>query len=207
MTTFPTIHVVDDDASMRTSLARLLGGAGHVVASYTSAEEFLEVAGPALTGCVLLDLRLPGASGLEIQRTLAERQCLAPVVFLTAHGEVAAGVRAMKHGAVDFLEKPVAPDVLLAAIDAALAGAVLARRQHEEVAALRSLVSRLTDRERDIWLRVARGQLNKQIAHDLAIVDRTVKLHRASAMTKLGAKSTADLARFAERLGLLSSSD
>ena len=204
MTTSPIVHVVDDDASMRTSLARLLGGAGHVVASYASAEELLEVAGPALTGCILLDLRLPGASGLELQRTLTERQCLAPVVFLTAHGEVAAGVRAMKHGAVDFLEKPVAPDVLLAAVDAALAAAVLTRRQHEDVAALRSLVSRLTDRERDIWLRVARGQLNKQIAHDLAIVDRTVKLHRASAMTKLGAKSTADLARIAERLGLLS---
>jgi FixJ family two-component response regulator len=207
MNAVPTVHVVDDDASMRTSLARLLGGAGHVVASYASAEEFLEVAGPSLTGCILLDLRLPGASGLELQRTLAERQCLAPIVFLTAHGEVAAGVRAMKHGAVDFLEKPVAPDVLLAAIDAAVAGAVQLRRQHEDEATLRSLVGRLSGRERDVWLRVARGQLNKQIAHDLAIVERTVKLHRASAMTKLGAKSTAELARIAERLGLLSGPD
>ena len=207
MTPTPTVHVVDDDASMRTSLARLLGDAGYGVASYATAEELLEIAGPSLTGCILLDLRLPGASGLELQEALAARQCLAPVVFLTAHGDVAASVRAMKGGATDFLQKPVVADDLFAAVAAALAKDSAARRQREELAELRERAERLTDREREVWLRVARGELNKQIAYDLGIVERTVKLHRASAMLKLRARSTADLVRIAERLGLATGSD
>jgi FixJ family two-component response regulator len=187
---------------MRTSLARLLSGAGYEVASYASAEEFLEVAGPALTGCILLDLRLPGISGLELQRELAARGCLASIVFLTAHGDVPTGVRAMKGGALDFLVKPVAADELFAAIAAAAGREADTRRQREEATGLRARVESLSGREREVWLRVARGDLNKQIAHDLGIGERTVKLHRARAMEKLGARSTADLVRIAERLGL-----
>ncbi len=203
----PTVHVVDDDASMRTSLARLLGVAGYAVSLYDTAESLLEVAGPTLTGCILLDLRLPGLDGLQVQEQLAGRGCLAPVVFLTAHGDVTASVRAMKRGAVDFLQKPVAADELFAAVSSALAREASARRQREELSALRALVSRLTERERDVWLRVVRGQLNKQIAFDLGIVERTVKLHRARAMEKLRARSTADLVRIAERLQVPDSAD
>jgi len=201
-TASPVIHVVDDDTSMRTSLARLLSGAGYAVALYATAEEFLQAAGPALTGCILLDLRLPGASGLDVQRRLAERGCPTPIVFLTAHGDLTTGIRAMKGGAADFLEKPAVADELFAAIATAVAREADTRRQREELAQLRARVESLSDREREVWLHVARGQLNKQIAYDLGIVERTVKLHRARAMEKLGAQSTADLVRIAERLGL-----
>lgn len=207
MTTPTTIHVVDDDASMRTSLARLIGGAGYAVALYATAEELLDAAGPELSGCILLDLRLPGASGLELQDLLAARGCLAPVVFLTAHGDVTAGVRAMKQGAIDFLQKPVVADELFAAVAEAVAREAAARQQRDELLDLRARTDTLTDRERDVWLRVVRGQLNKQIAYDLGIVERTVKLHRAGAMEKLRAQSTADLVRIAERLGLPCGSD
>jgi FixJ family two-component response regulator len=199
------VHVVDDDASMRTSLARLLSGAGYEVKLFATAEEFLAAAGPSTEGCILLDLRLPGASGLELQALLAARGCLAPVVFLTAHGDVAAGVRAMKHGALDFLQKPIAADELFAAVASALDRDATARRQRHELAELRALVDTLSDREREVWLRVVRGQLNKQIAYDLGIVERTVKLHRKAAMDKLRAQSVADLVRAAERLGLAGS--
>lgn len=207
MTAAALVHVVDDDASMRSSLARLLAGAGYGVALYAAAEDLLETAGPALTGCILLDLRLPGASGLELQDLLAARGCLAPVVFLTAHGDVTAGVRAMKQGAIDFLQKPVGAEELLAAVSSALARDAAGRRQREELAEARARVETLTGREREVWLRVVRGQLNKQIAYDLGIVERTVKLHRAAAMEKLRAQSTADLVRIAERLGLSSEHD
>ena len=202
MTAVPMVHVVDDDASMRTSLARLLRVAGHEVTVYGSAEELLAAAGPSWCGCLLLDLRLPGASGLELQERLAERGCVAPIVFLTGHGDVAAGVRAMKNGAVDFLQKPVAADELFAAVRAALEREAAARAGGEELAELRALAATLSERQRDVWLRVASGQLNKQIAHDLGLVERTVKLHRAKAMEKLRARSTADLVKIAERLGL-----
>jgi FixJ family two-component response regulator len=207
MTNRPTVHVVDNDASMRSSLMRLLSGSGHGVVCYASAEDLLQVAGPSLTGCILLDLRLPGASGLELQEALAARQCLAPIVFLTAHGDVAASVRAMKGGATDFLQKPVVADELFAAVAAALARDAAESQQRQGLADLRARVETLTEREREVWLRVVRGQLNKQIAYDLGIVERTVKLHRASAMEKLRAQSTADLVRIAERLGLPCGSD
>jgi FixJ family two-component response regulator len=187
---------------MRTSLARLLGGEGYEVALYASAEEFLAAAGPALTGCILLDLRLPGASGLELQERLAERGCATPVVFLTGHGDVPASVRAMKGGAVDFLQKPVAADELFTAVASALLREESARRQLGGIGDLQARAAMLSERQREVWLRVVRGELNKQIAYDLGIVERTVKLHRAKAMVKLHARSTADLVRIAERLGL-----
>jgi FixJ family two-component response regulator len=194
------VHVVDDDQSMRTSLSRLLTGAGYAVTLYATAEELLDVAGPDVTGCLLLDLRLPGLSGLELQRQLIERDCPTPVIFLTAHGDVTAGVRAMKHGAVDFLEKPVGADKLLSAIADAVATDEVSRRQRDELRALTALAAALSPREKEVWLRVVAGQLNKQIAFDLGIVERTVKLHRHAAMKKLRADSVADLVRIAERL-------
>jgi FixJ family two-component response regulator len=202
VTVLGIVHVVDDEASMRTSLARLLGGEGYEVALYASAEELLAAAGPALAGCVLLDLRLPGSSGLEVQEQLARKECAAPIVFLTGHGDVPASVRAMKAGAVDFLQKPVEAECLLAAVRAALQRDAARRREDEQLADLRSRAASLSDRQREVWIRVVRGELNKQIAHDLGIVERTVKLHRARVMAKLRAQSTAELARIAERLGL-----
>jgi FixJ family two-component response regulator len=203
----PTVHVVDDDRSTRRSLARLLGGAGHSVALYATAEELLAVAGPALSGCILLDLRLPGASGLEVQDLLAARGCTMPVVFLTGHGDVAASVRAMKRGAVDFLQKPVVADELFAAVAAALNRDAANRHSRTEIDELRARARTLSARQREVWLRVVRGDLNKQIAYDLGIVDRTVKLHRAKAMEKLRARSAADLVKIAGKLGLAPGSD
>jgi len=203
MTAPITVHIVEDDPSMRASLARLVGDGGYQLALFASAEDFLAVATPDLAGCVLLDLRLPGLSGLELQERLVERGCLLPVVFLTAHGDLPAGVRAMKQGAVDFLEKPVPADTLFAAIAAAVARDAVARRNREDAADLTARVASLSPREREVWLRVVRGQLNKQIAYDLGIVERTVKLHRAAAMTKLGAASLAEMVLVAERLGLI----
>lgn len=198
------VHIVDDEAPVRTALGRLLRGAGHEVAVYASAEEFLAVAGPALSGCIVLDLRLPGVSGLELQELLARRGCHAQIVFLTGHGDVAAGVRAMKKGAVDFLQKPVSDDELLSAVETALERDRSTRRQREELDELRARCATLTDREREVWLEVVRGRLNKQVAGDLGIVERTVKAHRARVMEKLRADSTAELVRIAERLGLIS---
>jgi FixJ family two-component response regulator len=207
MTPQPLVHVVDDDDSMRASLARLLGDAGYAVACYATSEEFLETAGPGTTGCLLLDLRLPGASGLMLQDVLVARQCTAPVIILTAHGDVPSSVRAMKHGACDFLQKPVMADTLFAAVESALAREAAAREERAELARLRGLAGTLSAREREVWLRVVRGQLNKQIAFDLGIVERTVKLHRAGAMQKLRAASTADLVGIAHRLGLAAGPD
>jgi FixJ family two-component response regulator len=202
VTAAPTVHVVEDDDSMQRSLARLLGGAGYHVARYSTAEEFLAAAATELHGCVLADLRLPGASGLELQDRLVRGGCHLPIVFLTAHGDVTAGVRAMKRGAVDFLQKPVAADELLAAVSAAVLRESTESAERAALDDLQARVSRLGRRQREVWLRVVAGQLNKQIAADLGIGERTVKLHRAKAMEKLGARSTADLTRIAARLGL-----
>jgi FixJ family two-component response regulator len=196
------VHVVDDDAPVRVALTRLLRSAGHEVATYESAEALLAAADRGLTGCVLLDLNLPGANGLQLQEQLASHGCHVHIVFLTGHGDVAAGVRAMKQGAVDFLEKPVDDDTLLAAVGAALERDSVARRERADLDELRARVERLTEREREVWLEVVRGRLNKQIAGDLGIVERTVKAHRAKVMEKLRADSAAELVRMASRLGL-----
>lgn len=196
------VHIVDDEAPVREALGRLLRSAGHSVALYGSADEILSAAGPALAGCVLLDLSLPGTTGLQVQQQLAERACHVPVVFLTGHGDVAASVRAMKQGALDFLEKPVDGDALLAAVASALERDARARRSQTDLDGLRARVATLTPREHEVWLEVVKGRLNKQIAFDLGIVERTVKAHRAKVMEKLGAGSTADLVRMADRMSL-----
>jgi FixJ family two-component response regulator len=195
---------VDDEPSVRSALGRLLRSAGHDVALYGSAEEFLAAARVGLSGCVLLDLRLPGTSGLQVQQALADLGCRAQIIFLTGHGDVTTGVRAMKQGAVDFLEKPVDDEALLAAVATALARDAESRRKHDELEELRARVDTLTEREREVWLEVVRGRLNKQIAGDLGIVERTVKAHRARVMEKMRVGSAAELVVIAERLGLVS---
>lgn len=198
--TRPVVHVVEDDASLRPALAGLLEAAGYEARAYGSAGEFLLNGIDGLTGCILLDLRLEGPSGLDLQAALARRGCRLPVVFMSAHGDVAASVRAMKGGAVDFLIKPVDRGTLLAAIRSALAREAARSATAERLADLRKRHASLSPRERDVLDGVVAGKLNKQIAHDLGVAERTVKTHRAHVMAKLGADSPAMLGRIVEQL-------
>jgi FixJ family two-component response regulator len=199
----PVIHIVDDDESLRTALQRLLAAAGYRVRTYASAGEFLLDPPTGEPSCLLLDLRMPGPSGLDLQEALQRHGIGLPVIFLSGHGDLATGVRAMKAGAVDFLTKPVEREPLLAAVARALeVGA--ARRAAEAVdAGLRTRWARLTERERQVFERVVAGRLNKQIADELGVAERTVKAQRAQVMDKLGAGNAAELGRIAEQLRAL----
>jgi FixJ family two-component response regulator len=198
----PVVHLVDDDASLRAALAGLLRAAGYDVRAYASAGEFLLDDPAGATGCLLLDLKLSGPSGFDLQDALARRGSRIPIVFMSAHGDIPASVRAIKAGALDFLTKPIERGPLLAAIRAALARDAAQGATAGRVAELRERYSRLTDRERAVLEGVVAGKLNKQIAADLGVAERTVKTHRASVMTKLGADSPAVLGRIVEQLGL-----
>jgi FixJ family two-component response regulator len=196
------VHVVDDDVSVRTSLCRLLQAAGYTPRPYPSAGAFLLAApdpdpGPS---CVLLDLKMPGPSGLDLQQGLARRGDPLPVVFLTGHADIPSTVRALRAGASDFLEKPVKREALLAAIEAALAQDAERCAQREELRALHARYESLTAREREVFELVVAGKLNKQIAGDIGAAERTVKAHRAQVMEKMQVGSLADLVRVAERL-------
>jgi FixJ family two-component response regulator len=196
-----TVHVVDDDAGMRKALCRILEAAGYAVSTYASAGDFLladVVDGPA---CLVLDVRMPGPSGLELQQALAKRTDLLPVVFLSGHGDIPMTVRALKAGAVDFLTKPVEGKALLAAVEAALAQDAARRAERDGQRALRDRYESLSAREREVFAEVVSGKLNKQIAGDIGAAERTVKAHRARVMEKMQAGSVADLVRMAERLG------
>jgi len=199
----PLIHVVDDDDSMRIALLRLLDAAGYEAVGYASTGAFLLGPSCSRPGCLLLDLQLPGPSGLELQEALHRVGSALPVVFLTGHGDVHTSVRAMKAGAVDFLTKPVERRTLLEAIERALARGALQRAARGESERLQALFAGLTPREREVFDLVVAGKLNKQIADELGIAERTVKLQRAHLMAKLGAESAAELGRLAERLKLL----
>ncbi|MBT8442157.1 MAG: response regulator [Gammaproteobacteria bacterium] len=187
------VCVVDDDASVRKALRRLLTGAGYTVETYASAAEFLASEPSAGPSCAVLDLAMPGMDGLELQERLAERDLLLGIVFLTGHGDIPASVRAMKHGAVDFLTKPVDEDDLLGAIDAALVDQHILAESRDANARVRDRFVDLTARERDVMERVVTGLLNKQIAGALGISEKTVKAHRARVMQKTGARSLAEL--------------
>jgi len=199
------VHVVDDDASFRNSVGRLLRACGYDVAVYESAEELLqqlpEAAGPS---CILLDVRIPGVSGPELQDRLARQGSTLPIVFLTGHGDIETSVQAIKAGAEDFLTKPVAKDKLLDAIERAIARHQAAREQHDRLNTLRAKVARLTPRERQVFDLVVRGRMNKQIAHELGTTERTVKAHRQRVMEKLQVESLAQLVSMAEHLDALS---
>ena len=196
------VYLVDDDDALRRATSRLLQSSGLEVRAFPSAEEFLAHYDAAVPGCLLLDLRMPGQSGLELQRTLLDRGVGVPIVFLTGHADVPASVHAMKGGAIDFLEKPVDEDRLLAALEQALEADLAARRQRGDLTQIQGRLASLTPRERDVLALVVAGKLNKQIASSLGIAERTVKLHRARVLEKMGAASLADLVRIAERLGL-----
>jgi FixJ family two-component response regulator len=204
MSETPLVHVVDDDQSLRTSLLRLLREAGFEACGYGSTGEFLLHPLPDRPGCVLLDLRMPGPSGLELQAALHRQGVPLPVIFLTGHGDVASSVRAMQAGAVDFLTKPVGRDTLFGALQRALARDARERAARAEADELRRRFASLTPREREVFDAVASGKLNKQVADDLGMAERTVKLHRARVMEKLAVGSPAELGRLAERLRLLS---
>jgi RNA polymerase sigma factor (sigma-70 family) len=197
----PIVHVVDDDESLRNALLRLLRGRGLEATGYGSTGDFLLHHPPDRHGCVLLDIYLPGGpSGLELNSVLKDQGIHLPVVFMTGHADVPSSVAAMKGGAIDYLEKPITPEALLDAIDRALARDAAARAERRERAELWAAFSALSDRERQVFDLIVRGKLNKQIAIEFGVTERTVKAQRASIMAKLGVNSVAELGRLAERL-------
>jgi FixJ family two-component response regulator len=200
-----TVFVVDDDPSLRRSTERLLRSLGFGVRTFATGQEFLDfIAAARVEGaaCVVLDVQLPGPSGLDLQRDLAGMGVRIPIIFVTGRGTIPMSVRAMKEGAVEFLTKPVRSRDLLEAIRAAIAADRALQEERREVAALRERYARLTAREREVMAHVVAGLLNKQIAGELAASERTVKFHRAHVMKKMQAESLPDLVRMAARLGL-----
>jgi len=194
-----TVFVVDDDASVRKALARLLASAGYVVETFASAREFLDRGHfQDTSGCVVLDIRMPGLSGLDLQRELKAFTPPIPIIFITGHGDVPTSVRAMKDGAVDFLTKPIDDKDLLSVVRQAIARNGEARKHHAELRELQRRASTLTPREREVMELVVRGRLNKQTAAELGTVEKTIKVHRARVIEKMGVESLAELVRMAE---------
>ena len=198
------VHVVDDDASFRTAVERRLKLAGYDVATYSSAQDLLDhLPGEERPGCILLDVRIPGLSGPELQSHLIELGSTMPIVFLTGHADTATTVRAIKAGAEDFLTKPVSSEQLIEALDRALARQEAARSQRSRLNSLRTLVASLTPRERQVFDLIVRGRINRQIACEFGKTERTVKAHRQQVMEKMQVHSLAELVSIAERLGML----
>lgn len=198
----PVVYLVDDDPSLLRAVSRLLRAAGFDVEVFGSAEEFISHYRncPNTPGCVVVDLEMPGLSGLELQEFLKQQKEPLPVIFLTGHGDVFSSVRAMKRDAVDFLTKPVSVEDLVAAVKSALASDAEAREARRQERELVVRYEGLTHREREVLALVVRGLLNKQIAFELGTVERTIKAHRAQVMAKMQVQSLADLVRVAERL-------
>ncbi len=198
------VAVVDDDPSAREGLSSLLRSAGLRVETFASGQQFLSRGGADAPSCLVLDLQLPGLSGLELQKHMAEAGQEIPIVFLTGHGNIPASVQAMKAGAVEFLTKPVDDRELLQAIQEAVERDRRNREQHAEMRELRERYESLTPREQEVMQQVVSGLLNKQVASELNITEYTVKIHRAHVMRKMHANSLADLVRMAESLGISS---
>ena len=196
------VFVVDDDAAIRTSLHRLITSAGFRVEVFASTRAFLDAPRPDAPGCLVLDVRLPGLSGLDLQRQLAETDAELPIVFVTGHGDIPMSVRAMKAGAVEFLTKPFRPQALLDAVRSAVERDRAMRTERQERAELRRRYASLTPRERDVLERIVGGLLNKQIAGELGTSEATVKEQRGHVMAKMQAGSVPELVRFASRLGI-----
>ena len=200
MTREPTVFVVDDDEAVRRFLGGLIASVGLRIEAYASAREFLDAFEPGAPGCLLLDIRMPGMSGLELQKELAEREVRLPVIILTGHGDVQVAVHAMKAGAVDFIEKPFNNELLLDRIQKAVAESVEAdgvRVKHDEIT---SRIELLTPRERQVMDLVVAGETNKGVARCLDISEKTVEIHRARTMDKMRAKSLADLVKMVATL-------
>ena len=197
----PVVYVVDDDASFLTAMSRLLRAAGYAVRTFSRPEEFLSQLREA-PGCVIADLQMPGSSGLDLQDALTRAGHTLPVIFLTGHGDIPTTVRAMRQGAEDFLTKRAPKEDLLEAVHRALARDVVQRTERARLRELRARFDVLTPRERDVLRHVLQGRLNKQIAADLNINERTVKLHRTSITTKLSVRSVAELTQLAQAAGM-----
>ncbi|MGY2805245.1 FixJ family two-component response regulator [Bradyrhizobium sp. USDA 4506] len=196
------VHIVDDDASFRAALERRLKLAGYRVATYASARELLDqLPDDEGAGCILLDVRIPGMSGPELQGRLNELGSTLPIVFLTGHADTATTVQAIKAGAEDFLTKPIASEQLIEAINRALARHELARGRRTRLDSLRALLAKLTPRERQVFDLIVCGRINKQIAHELGTTERTIKAHRHQVMEKMQVQSFAELVSIAEQLG------
>jgi len=202
----PTVFIVDDDTSIRDALKNLMRSVGLRVETFATAQEFLSSPYVKDPGCLVLDVRLPGVSGLDLQRQLSGAGILTPVIFITGHGDIQMSVRAMKAGAYEFLTKPFRDQDLLDAVQQAIDRDSMARRHRAETERLRERFESLSRREQEIMLLVAQGLINKQIATRLGTSEATVKMHRAHLMEKMQAGSLADLVRFAQSLGISTNS-
>jgi len=202
MTDSAVVYVVDDDASILKSMNRLIRSLGYEVKTFEGAEEFLDMGATNDLSCLVLDIRMPGLSGLELQERLAEAENDIPIIFVTGHGTVQDSVRAIKGGAVELLEKPFDDQALSDAINASIEKAATSKCDREEMMELRDRVSRLTPREYEVFQLVVRGMLNKQIAIKLGISEKTVKVHRARVMEKMQVEFLAQLVRLAARLNV-----
>ena len=198
----PIVFIVDDDLSVRRSTERLIRSAGFKVLTFTSAREFLANQRPQGPACLVLDVRMPGLSGMDLQRELTQSGIHIPIIFITGHGDIPMSVRAMKAGAVEFLTKPFRSRSLLEAVRAAIETDRSANKARSETGELRQRYEQLTPREREVMALVVAGQLNKQVASELSTTERTIKFHRAHIMQKMGVESLADLVRMAEKLGV-----
>ncbi len=199
-----TVHVVDDDASFRVAIERRLKRAGYDVATYGTAQQLLDrLPCDGAPGCILLDVKIPGLTGPELQERLGRLGSVLPIVFLTGYGDIPMSVRAIKAGAEDFLTKPISSEDLLHAIEKALAHHELLLDQREKLDALRDRIASLTPREREVFELVVRGKINKQIAFTLGTTERTIKAHRHGVMEKMQVQSLAELVSIAERVGIL----
>jgi len=195
----PTVFIVDDDPAVRDSLGLLMRSVGLSSAAYASADEFLAAFDPGRPGCLLLDVRMPGTSGLELQARLAAQRSSLPIIFLTAHGDIEMAVKAVKAGALDFIQKPFRDQDLLDKIHFALASNVRLREKRTEIESVRSRIASLTPREHELLELVVAGRSNKVIAEELGISQRTVEIHRARVMKKMAADSVTDLVRMLMR--------
>jgi FixJ family two-component response regulator len=196
------VFLIDDEPSVLKALARVIGATGFRTASFSSPQSFLEQYEPTARGCIVLDVSMPGFTGLELQQALIEKNCSLPIVFLTARGDIPTSVRAMKHGAVDFLTKPVDDNDLIAAVDRALAREATDHVRRAQITELQMRFSTLTSREQEVLGHVIAGRLNKQIAAVLGTTEKTVKVHRARVMEKMQAQSLAELVRLSGTAGI-----
>jgi len=193
--TAPTVFIVDDDSGVRSSIRVLMKSVGLPAMPYASAKEFLEAYHPHQAGCLVLDIRMPGMSGLELQEMLNDRGAVIPVIFITGHGDIPMAVEAMRHGAFDFLQKPFRDQDLIDRIQKALARDQETRESLREHGKTRARIGSLTPREREVLDLLTSGKANKMMAQDMGLSQRTVEIHRAHVMEKMGAKSVAELVR------------
>jgi len=198
----PIVFIVDDDLSVRRTTERLVRTAGFNTQTFTSAREFLKNPRPDAPACLILDVRMPGLDGMQLQRELAQSGINLPIIFITGHGDIPMSVRAMKAGAVEFLTKPFRSQSLLEAIRSAIESDRSAHKERSESGELRERYEQLTTREREVMTLVVTGMLNKQVAGELTTTERTIKFHRANIMQKMQAESLADLVRMAGKLGV-----